>query len=102
MQNAKAIPGEFEHALVIAVMDERKMRNVVRKTCAERGKITLLKGVKIRKRFEGKVNKFVDVGMPNLWGHFKDEVLMACDEVCGKRRGRRCEGDTWWWNEEVK
>ena len=40
--------------------------------------------------------------MPNLRGHFKDEVLMACDEVCGKRRGMRCEGDTWWWNEEVK
>ena len=43
-----------------------------------------------------------DDGAPNLWGHFKDGILKACDEVCGKKRGRRSKGDTWWWNEEVK
>ena len=32
----KAISGEFQHPLVIAVIDKRKIRNVVRKTCAER------------------------------------------------------------------
>ena len=37
-----------------------------------------------------------------MWGHFKDEVLEACDEVCGKKRGQRSKGVTWWWNEEVK
>ena len=26
----------------------------------------------------------------------------ACDEVCGKKRGKRNKGDTWWWNKEVK
>ena len=26
---------------------------------------------------------------------------MACDEVCGKKRGRS-KGDAWWCNEEVK
>ena len=51
MQNVKAIPGEFQHALLIADIDKRKVNKVVRKTCAERGKITLLKDVKIRKRF---------------------------------------------------
>ena len=25
--------------------------------------------------------------MPNLWGHFKDAVLEACDEMCGKMSG---------------
>ena len=40
--------------------------------------------------------------MQNLWGHFKDGVLRACDEVCGKKRGMRGKGDTWWWNERVK
>ena len=29
-----------------------------------------------------------------------DEILKACDEVCGKKRGCS-KGDTWWWNEEV-
>ena len=39
--------------------------------------------------------------MPNFWGHFKDEVLKACDEVWGKKRWRS-KGDTRWWCEEVK
>ena len=73
----------------------------MRKTCAERRKITLLKDVEIRKRFEEKVTKLVDVGEPYLWGHFKHGVLKACDEVCGKKTERRSKGDTWWWKEEV-
>ena len=27
---------------------------------------------------------------------------MVCDEVCGKKKPRRDQGDMWWWNEEVK
>ena len=49
-----------------------------------------------------KVIKIVDVGVPNLWGQFKDVVQKACDEVCGKKSGRRSKGDTWWWKKEVK
>ena len=51
--------------------------------------------MKIKQRFEEKGTKLVDVGAPNLWGHFKDGVLKACDVVCGKKRGRRNKGDTW-------
>ena len=47
----KAIPGEFQHALVRADIDKRKIRKVVRKSCAERRKISLLIHVIIRKRF---------------------------------------------------
>ena len=43
VRNAKAIPSEFQHALVIADIDVKKIRKVVRKTCTERIKITLLK-----------------------------------------------------------
>ena len=46
----------------------------MRKTCAERRRISLLIDVKIRKQFEEKVIKLVDVGAPNLWGHFNDGV----------------------------
>ena len=99
--NVKTIPGEFQHVFVIADIDKRKIRKVVRDTCIERREITWLKDVKIRKRFEEKVTKLVDVGALNLWGRFKDGILMACDEVCGKKRGRRSKGDTWWLNEDV-
>ena len=43
--NMKAIPTERQHALVVTDIDMRKMRKVVRKTFAERRKITLLKDV---------------------------------------------------------
>ena len=29
-------------------------------------------------------------------------MLKAFDEVCGKMKGRRDQGDTWWWNKDVK
>ena len=98
MRNVRAIPGEFQHALVIADIDKKKIGRVVRKTCAERRRISLLEDVKIRKQFEDKVIKLVDVGAPNLWEHFMDGVLRACDEVCGKKGGRRSKGYTWLWN----
>ena len=94
-QNTKATPGEFQHALVIADIHKQKMRKVVRMTCPERRKISLQKDVKIRKRYEEKVNKLVDVGAQNMWGHFKDGISRACDEVSGKKGG----GETWRWDE---
>ena len=36
-----------------------------------------------------KIFELVLVGIPNLWGHVRDRVLMACDELCGKKMGRR-------------
>ena len=66
IQNVKAIPGEFQHSLVIADIDKRKIRKVVRKTCAERRKITLQQDVKIRKRFEEKVAILVSIAALNL------------------------------------
>ena len=66
IQSVKAIPGEFQHSLVIADTDRKKIRKVVRKTCAERRKTTLLKDVKIRKRFEENVTLLLDVGVTNL------------------------------------
>ena len=100
-QTVKAIPGQFQHALVVADMDEKKIKNVVRKTYTERRKISLLKDVKIVKQYEEKAIELADGGSPNLWRNFEDWDLKACDEVCGKKRGRRSKGGNWWWNEEV-
>ena len=46
---------------MMADIDKKKIRKVVRKTCAERRKITLLKDVKIRRQYEEKAIKLVDV-----------------------------------------
>ena len=29
-------------------------------------------------------------------------VLKACNEICGKKKGTRGQGDTRWWKEDVK
>ena len=65
IKNVRAFTWECHHALVIADIDKRKIRKVVKKISAERIKITLLKGVKIGKRFEEKVTNLVDVGAQN-------------------------------------
>ena len=83
----KAIPGKFQHELVIADKDKKKIRKVLRNTCTERQKISLLKDVKIRMPIEEKVIQLVDVEDQNLWVHFKDWILKACYEVSGKKRG---------------
>ena len=43
---------------------------------------------KIRKRFDKMEIELVDVSITNLWGHFKHAVLLAYDEMCGKRSDR--------------
>ena len=43
IQNAKAITGEFQYALVVADIDKKKIRNAEIKTCTERKKVSLLK-----------------------------------------------------------
>ena len=87
MQIARAIPGFFSTCISDSGYRKKKIRKVVTMKCAEKRKISLLKDVRIRKRFEEKIIKLVDVGASNLWGHFKDGVLCACDEVCGWKRG---------------
>ena len=34
----------------------------------------------------------------DLPGYFKESVLMASNEVCGHKKNRKCNVDTWWWN----
>ena len=53
-------------------------------------------------RFEKTVKELVSTDAPDLWKTFKDGVLKACDEVCGKKKFRRDQGDMWWCNDEVK
>ena len=59
-------PWKFQHALVVTDIDKRKIRNVVRETCTERRKSSLLKDVKIRKRFHEKVITLVGIVAQNF------------------------------------
>ena len=58
----KAISGEVQHALVIADIYKKKIRNVVRKSHIERSEISLMEDEKISKRLEENVIKLVEGG----------------------------------------
>ena len=53
-------------------------------------------------RFEKRVKELVSTDAPDLWKTFRDGVLKASDELCGKKKSRGDQGDMWWWNGEVK
>ena len=82
---------------------KKKVKKVTRKEAIERRKVWKLKEDHTRARFEGRVGELVSADdAPDLWKCFREGVLKAFDEVCGKKKGRRDLGDTWWWNEDVK
>ena len=56
----------------------------------------------LRERHERRVEELVDANAQDLWKSFKDGLLKACDELCGKKLVRQDGGNTRWWNEEAK
>ena len=47
----------------------------------------MIRLLKDKKLFEEKLISLVEVGVKNLWEHFKDGALRTCDDVCGKMGG---------------
>ena len=47
-----------------------------------------LKERETQKKFERRVEELVDVKTTTLWESFRDGVLTACDELCGKKKVR--------------
>ena len=65
-------------------MDEKKIIKAVRNANIER----MLKDENIRKQVEEELIEFVDVGVPNLWGHFRHGVWICGEGYWKKRVGR--------------
>ena len=55
-----------------------------------------------RARFKERLWELVSADAPDLWIGFRAGMLKSFDEVCGKTKGRRDQGDTWWWNKDVR
>ena len=62
----KAVPVEFQYELVVADIYKKKIRNAVKKMFTVRRKISLMKDVKIGRRFEEIIIILVDIGVQNL------------------------------------
>ena len=102
IKDLKVIPWELQHRLVVEDLDKKVLKKVVRKEWIIIRKIWKLNENRTRVRFEKRVKELVNADAPDLWKTFKDGVLKACDELCGKKKSRRDQGDMWRWNEEVK
>ena len=75
---------------------------MARKKAIEKRMVWKLKEDDARSRIEGRVGELVSTDAPDLWKCFKERVLKACDEVCGEKKWKRDQRDTWWWSKDVK
>ena len=55
-----------------------------------------------RQLFECRVKEIISDNHNDLWVSSKESVLKACNEVCGYRKNRECNVNTWLWNSGVK
>ena len=95
------IPWELLHRLLVADLDKRKLNKVVKKESRVKRMVWKLKEREKQEKFKRRVEELVDVETTNLWESFRDGILTACDELCGKKKLRKNGGNKWWWNEEV-
>ena len=76
-------------------MDKRKLNKVVKKESRVKRMVWKLKEREMQEKFERRVEELVDVKTTNLWESFRDGVLTACDELCGKKKIRKNGGNKW-------
>ena len=54
-----------------------------------RWRVWKLQKKEIKKKFERRVVELVDAEAVDLWESYKNGVLKACNDLCGKTKGRR-------------
>ena len=75
------------------VLVKKKVKKVARKEAFERRRVWKLKEDDTRARFEERVGELVSADAPDLWKCFREGMLKAFDEVCGKTKGKSGQGD---------
>ena len=88
LKDVKAIPWDLdiEHWLVVTDIDKRKLNKEVKNEQTIKKKVWKLKENNMKTRFQETVKELDDVDAPNLWNTFKNNMLQACNEVCGKKK----------------
>ena len=102
LRDVKIIPGELQHRLVVVDVDEQRLKKSVKKSKRVRRRVWKLKEKEIKEKFEERVVELVDTDSMDLWGSYKNGVLLACDKLCRKTKGRGDREKIWWWNEQVR
>ena len=84
LKDVKAIPWKLQHRMVVTDMNKRKLRKVVKNEQIFR-RVWKLKENNMKTKFQERARELADVDALNLWNTFKNSMLQACDEVCGKK-----------------
>ena len=95
LRDVKVILGELQHRLMVVDV-EQKLKKSVKKSRRVRWRVWKLKKKEIKEKFEEKVEELVDTDSMDLSESYNKGVLQACDELCGKTKGRGDRENTWW------
>ena len=102
LRDVKVIPGELQHRLVVVDVEKRKLKKSGKKSKRVRWRVWKLKEKEIKEESEQRIVELVDTEAVDLWESYKNGVLKACNELYGKTKKRKDQGNTWGWNEQVK
>ena len=101
LKNVKVITGELQHSLVIGDIDKKQTNKTQRKPESQKRNVATLRDETYRQLFECRVNDIMSDSHNDLWGSIKG-VQMACVEVCGYKKNKKCNVNTWWCNSGAK
>ena len=102
LRDVKVILEELQHSLVVVDVEEQKLKKSAKKSKRVRWKVWKLKEKEIKQKFEEREVELVGADSMDLWVSYKNKVLQACDELCGKTKASGSRENTWWWNEQAK
>ena len=95
------ITGELLHNLVVVDVEKKQKKKTEWKPEGQKHNEANLRDEPYRQLIE-RVKEIMSNNNLDLWGLFKESVLMACNEVCGYTKNMTCNVDMWWWNNVEK
>ena len=72
---------------MVTNIDKRKLKKIVKNKQTTRRRVWRLKENNIKTKFYKRVKELINVDAPDLWNIIKNSMLLACDEICGKKKG---------------
>lgn len=105
VEDCKVIRSEYQHSLLVAVIQERRLINQIRRGCRPTRRIWVLNKPGKAESFEAKVKERwagCAENAEDTWFQLKKCALEAADEVCGWTKGKARRKVTWWWIEGLR
>ena len=75
LRDVKVIRGELQHRLVVVDVEEQKLKKSVKKSKRGRWSVWKLKEKEIKKKFEKRIRKLVNIDSKDLWGLIRMELV---------------------------